>query len=248
MPDNLRPLLEIAHNLRWSWQGDAQDLFRRLDAERWEQCYHNPVAMLGTVDQVRLNEMASDEGFLAHLQRVRDDLQQYIRKPGWWSNAYGRSEQPQVAYFCTEFGLSECLPIYSGGLGVLAGDHLKSASELDIPLIGVGLLYQQGYFRQRLNADGWQLELFPRNDFHNMPVELVRRQTRLPENLIGHIEIEEQRSTVEIDKESAHRALQDLKRARWGGRKVWVDIVEPDLAAERRSKEQPPSIYQMPTI
>ncbi len=176
LPDDLRPLLEIAHNLRWSWQGDAQDLFRRLDSERWEECYHNPVAMLGTIDQVRLNEMASDEGFLAHLQRVNDDLQQYIRKPGWWSNTYGRSEQPQVAYFCTEFGISECLPIYSGGLGVLAGDHLKSASELDVPLVGVGLLYQQGYFRQRLNADGWQLELFPRNDFHNMPVELVRRQ------------------------------------------------------------------------
>ncbi len=180
LPDDLRPLLEIAHNLRWSWQGDAQNLFRRLDPEQWEQCYHNPVAMLGRIDQVRLNEMVSDEGFLAHLQRVYDDLQQYIQKPGWWSNTYGRSEQPQVAYFCTEFGISECLPIYSGGLGVLAGDHLKSASELDIPLVGVGLLYQQGYFRQRLNADGWQLELFPRNDFHNMPVELIRRPAGPP--------------------------------------------------------------------
>ena len=87
---------------------------------------------------------------------------------------------PKIAYFSMEFGLTECLPIYSGGLGILAGDHLKSASELGLPLVGIGLLYQQGYFRQRLNADGWQLELFPRNDFHNMPVQLVRSPDNTP--------------------------------------------------------------------
>jgi starch phosphorylase len=172
----MAPLLEIARNLWWCWNGDALELFRRLDARLWEDCYHNPVALLGRIDQDRLNSVARDEGFLAHLKRVGDRLSDYLNNPGWWQKSYGQSHEPLVAYFCAEFGISECLPMYSGGLGVLAGDHLKSASELDIPLVGVGMLYQQGYFRQRLNADGWQLELYPRNDFHNMPVTPVRRE------------------------------------------------------------------------
>ncbi|MCD6365722.1 MAG: alpha-glucan family phosphorylase [Planctomycetes bacterium] len=180
LPERLQPLLVIAHNLWQSWHGDARDIFRRLDAEGWEEVYHNPVAMLGRIDQKRLIEAAEDEGFIAHLERVSSELQAYLDKPGWWQKTYGGDRTTQVAYFCAEYGISECLPIYSGGLGVLAGDHLKSASELDIPLVGVGLLYQQGYFRQRLNADGWQLELFPRNDFHNMPVELVRSEDGSP--------------------------------------------------------------------
>ena len=176
LPDELAPLLEIAYNLRWSWDGDARDLFRRLDPDGWEESYHNPVAMLGRVDQERLAAVAAEEGFLAHLARVYGDLQTYIEKPGWWYKTYEGDRSPQVAYFSAEFGITECLPVYAGGLGVLSGDHLKSASELDIPLVGVGLMYQQGYFRQRLNADGWQLELFPRNDFPNMPVDQVRDQ------------------------------------------------------------------------
>jgi len=174
LPTALEPLLEIAHNLRWSWHGDARDLFRRLDPDAWEEYQHNPVAMLGRVDQDRFAQMSQDDGFLAHLARVHADLRSYLDKPGWWYRTYDGDRQPQVAYFSAEYGITECLPIYSGGLGVLSGDHLKSASELDIPLIGLGLMYQQGYFRQRLNADGWQLELFPRNDFPNMPIELVR--------------------------------------------------------------------------
>ncbi len=176
LPEPLAPLLEIARNLWWCWNGDALELFRRLDGRLWEDCYHNPVALLGHVEQARLNSVARDEGFLAHLKRVSDRLNDYLSNPGWWQKSYGQTHQPQVAYFCAEFGISECLPMYSGGLGVLAGDHLKSASELDIPLVGVGMLYQQGYFRQRLNADGWQLELYPRNDFHNMPVTPVRTE------------------------------------------------------------------------
>ena len=180
LPAVLMPLLEIAHNLWWSWHGDAQDLFRRLDAKAWEDCYHNPVAMLGKIDQQRLLLMSKDDGFLAHLQRVNEEMKDYLARAGWWTKTYGGDRQPQIAYFCAEYGITECLPIYSGGLGVLAGDHLKSCSEMDIPLVGVGLLYQQGYFRQRLNADGWQLELFPRNDFHNMPVQLVRTSAGPP--------------------------------------------------------------------
>jgi len=180
LPEALQPLLEIAYNLRWSWHGDALELFRRLDSTGWEACYHNPVALLGRISQQRLNEMADDEGFRAHMERVYKDLQDYRSRPGWWSKTYGPSDQPIVAYFSAEYGITESLPIYSGGLGVLAGDHIKSASELGLPLVGVGLLYQQGYFRQRLNADGWQLELYPRNDFHNMPVRLVRSRDGTP--------------------------------------------------------------------
>jgi len=180
LPDELADLREIAYNLRWCWNGDARELFRRLDAKAWEECYHNPVALLGRVDQKRLIQAAGDESFLAQLARVREQLRDYMTRPGWWSKTYGDPGGPLVAYFCAEYGITECVPIYSGGLGVLAGDHLKSSSELDIPLVGVGLLYQQGYFRQRLNADGWQLELFPRNDFHNMPIELVRTSDGTP--------------------------------------------------------------------
>ena len=180
LPQELQPLTELAHNLWWTWQGEALDLFRRLDQELWEQSYHNPVVMLGRVNQQRLAEMAADEGFLAHLHRVHEGLQQYLARPTWWSKTFGPAESPAVAYFCAEFGITECLPIYSGGLGVLAGDHLKSASELGVPLAGVGMLYQQGYFRQRLNADGWQLELFPRNDFPNMPVAPLRNPDGTP--------------------------------------------------------------------
>ncbi len=180
LPKALAPLAEIAYNLWWSWEGEGLDIFRRLDPQAWEDCYHNPVALLGKVSQQRLTEMANDDGFLAHLQRAYSDLVDYLGCPGWYSKTYGGDRTPEVAYFCAEYGITECLPIYSGGLGVLAGDHLKSASALDVPLVAVGLLYQQGYFRQRLNADGWQLELFPRNDFHNMPVRLVRSADGTP--------------------------------------------------------------------
>ena len=180
LPEQLAPLVELAHNMWWCWQGDVLELFRRLDSKGWEDCYHNPVALLGRIPQERLAELAVDDGFLAHLQRAHQGLKDYMSSVGWWRKSYGGDRTPQVAYFCAEFGINECLPIYSGGLGVLAGDHLKSASELDLPLVAVGMLYQQGYFRQRLNADGWQLELFPRNDFHNMPVTLHRNEDGSP--------------------------------------------------------------------
>lgn len=174
VPDELAGLIELAYNLRWAWRGEMREVFRRLDARLWESSGHNPVAMLGQIRQDRLNAVLKDSGFMAEFRRVHAALKDHLGKGGWWSDRYGGGGQPRVAYFCAEFGLTECVPIYSGGLGVLAGDHLKSASELGVPLVGVGLLYQLGYFRQRLNADGWQLELFPRNDFHNMPVQLAR--------------------------------------------------------------------------
>ncbi|MCD4824754.1 MAG: alpha-glucan family phosphorylase [Phycisphaerae bacterium] len=180
LPEALIPLRELAQNLWWYWHGEAQNIFRRLDRQAWEECNHNPVALLGTISQDRLAKMANDDGFISHLLRVYSDMEYYMSSKGWWPRTHEHEQRPLVAYFSAEFGLSECLPIYSGGLGVLAGDHLKSASDLDIPLVAIGLLYQQGYFRQRLNADGWQLELFPRNDFHNMPVQQVRNEDGSP--------------------------------------------------------------------
>ena len=175
LPPKLKQLSEIAGNLWWSWHGDAQDLFRRLDQQAWEDCYHNPVAILGQLGQDRLEKLAEDDGFISHMHRVHERLQRYLTHSGWWPKAFATKHTgPLVAYFCAEYGITETLPIYSGGLGVLAGDHMKSASELNVPLVGIGLLYQQGYFRQRLNADGWQLELFPRNDFANLPCQRVR--------------------------------------------------------------------------
>jgi starch phosphorylase len=128
--------------------------------------------MLGTVEQGKLEAAAGDDAFIAHLERVQEELDQYLRgETTWFEKLWGRSEdRPLVAYFCAEFGLTECLSIFAGGLGILAGDHLKSASDLGLPLVGVGLLYQQGYFKQYLNQAGWQQENYEDNDFHNLPV------------------------------------------------------------------------------
>jgi len=171
LPARLQALDDLAYNLRWSWVHDTLGLFRRIEPDLWEQTGHNPVLMLGCVPQDRLEALAQDEAFLAHLDRAARDLAEYITGAGsWHRRAYGESAGPEIAYFSMEFGITECLPIYSGGLGMLAGDHLKSASELGLPLVGVGLLYQNGYFRQYLNAEGWQQERYPVNDFSTMPV------------------------------------------------------------------------------
>jgi starch phosphorylase len=170
LPASLACLQELAYNLRWAWDHDTIELFRRLDRDLWETVYHNPVLMLGTVDQKRLTEAANDEAFLAHMDRVWKDLQDYMASAAWFGKAHPEFKGISIAYFSAEFGLTEALPTYAGGLGILAGDHLKSASELGLPLTGVGLLYQQGYFRQYLNVDGWQQETYPTNDFYNLPL------------------------------------------------------------------------------
>lgn len=174
LPEKLQGLLELAYNLRWSWDHDTINLFRRLDRELWEQTEHNPVRMLGTIQQSKLEAAAEDDAFLAHLSRVWDDFEHYMTtKNTWYRKRFGNFDKPYIAYFSTEFGLTECVRNYSGGLGVLSGDHLKSSSDLDVPLVGVGLLYQEGYFQQYLSADGYQQEAYPINDFSNLPVRRV---------------------------------------------------------------------------
>src|SRR4051812_11977956 len=156
IPKVLSPLLEMAHNLWWVWNPEAVDLFRRLDRELWETVYHNPVKLLGTLTQDKLNAAAADEGYLARLERVYESFKEHLTGKLWFQRKHGETQNMHVGYFSAEFGIHESLPIYSGGLGILAGDHLKSASELGIPLVGVGLLYRNGYFQQYLSADGWQ--------------------------------------------------------------------------------------------
>ena len=176
LPEPLQGLRRLAHNLRWTWHHDSIELFRRLDGDLWESTDHNPVRMLGAINQAQLEQAARDETFLAHLDRNVNDLDAYLAsKSTWYQRTYGALDGLQVAYFSAEFGLTECLSIFAGGLGVLAGDHLKSASDLGIPLVGVGLLYQEGYFRQYLNAAGWQQESYEDNDFQNLPLVLQKR-------------------------------------------------------------------------
>lgn len=175
LPESLRGLRDIAYNLRWAWDPETIALFQTLDPDLWEQSGHNPVLMLGSIAQERLRDAAQDEAFLAQLDRISRGLESYMQSRNtWYQRNHPGETEVKIAYFSMEFGLTECLPIYSGGLGVLSGDHLKSSSDLGLPLVAVGLLYQQGYFRQSLNADGWQQERYPDNDFYNMPLQPVR--------------------------------------------------------------------------
>lgn len=171
LPEPLAPLKDLAYNIWWCWNPEAIALWRRLDPVKWEETYHNPVRMLGAISQERLEAKAKDEAFLANLQRVYESFNQYMNDhQTWYAKNHGFNEKPVVAYYSAEFGLTESVRLYSGGLGMLAGDHLKSASDLGIPLVAVGLLYRVGYFQQKLNAGGYQQEVYPENDFHNMPV------------------------------------------------------------------------------
>jgi starch phosphorylase len=172
LPASLAPLHELAMNLRWSWDERTRDLFRWVDPAAWEDATHDPVKLLGLVSRERLEALAADPAFMGFLGEVHADLRRYRDAPRWFQTG-PKGALHAVAYFSPEFGIAEALPQYSGGLGVLAGDHLKAASGLGLPLVGVGLFYRQGYFRQELNADGWQQERFPRLDPHAMALRLV---------------------------------------------------------------------------
>ena len=171
LPPELSALEELAFNLRWSWDDQTRDLFRWVDPHLWDASVHDPVRMLGLVDRQRLEALAHDAGFKRFLGDVRDELQRYLDGERWFQSR-GDSPLNLVAYFSPEFGIAEAVPQYSGGLGVLAGDHLKTSSDLGVPLVGVGLLYRHGYFRQSLDADGWQQERYPLLDPHVMALTL----------------------------------------------------------------------------
>ncbi|RFU19770.1 alpha-glucan family phosphorylase [Geodermatophilus marinus] len=179
LPEELMPLSQLVMNLRWSWHPETRDLFEALDPQLWRSCGGDPVNVLGEVSAERLATLARDRRFVRRLHDVVEDLEEYLSAPHWYQSLGGGGPTgpapASIAYFSAEFGITEVLPQYSGGLGILAGDHLKAASDLGVPLIGVGLLYRAGYFEQGLSADGWQLEHYPALDPHGLPVKLLRR-------------------------------------------------------------------------
>ncbi|GAA4114011.1 glycosyltransferase family 1 protein [Nocardioides fonticola] len=177
LPDALAGLGTLAANLRWSWHPPTQDVFAAVDADVWASTGHDPVRLLGAVGRDRLDELAADEGFLARLGAAEADLDQYLTAPRWFQQKVADDGPRAIAYFSPEFGITAVLPQYSGGLGILAGDHLKSASDLGVPIIGVGLLYRHGYFRQALSREGWQQETYPVLDPDELPISLLRERT-----------------------------------------------------------------------
>ncbi|KAA2259517.1 glycosyltransferase family 1 protein [Solihabitans fulvus] len=191
LPEPLAALGTLATNLRWTWHPPTQDLFASLDPQVWEQVGGNPLRLLSEVPVERLELLAGDEGFLMRTRAIADDLHRYLTAPRWYQRRQeelaGHGEggddhslPTSIAYFSMEFGVTEALPNYSGGLGVLAGDHLKAASDLGVPLIGVGLLYRSGYFRQSLSLDGWQVEHYPVLDPRGLPLELLAEPSGAP--------------------------------------------------------------------
>ena len=174
LPTALVALEELAGNLRWSWHEPTRQLFEHIAPVLWREIGTDPVALLGAVDPARLAELARSAEYVARVEAAREDLRDYLEKPRWYQGLKG--EKPAaIAYFSPEFGIAAALPQYSGGLGILAGDHLKSASDLGVPLIGVGLFYRAGYFSQAISPDGWQVESYPLLDPDGLPLSVLRR-------------------------------------------------------------------------
>jgi glycogen phosphorylase len=171
MEGGLESLREIAGNLWFCWNQEAVELFDYLDERLWRETDHNPLKTLVRLSSQRLKELSEDEGYREHAERVRQKFRAYVERKRTYEYKLEQPIEFTTAYFSLEFGITECLPIYSGGLGLLAGDHLKSASDLNLPLVGIGLMYQEGYFRQKLSRDGWQQEYYPRTEFDTLPLE-----------------------------------------------------------------------------
>jgi glycogen phosphorylase len=170
IPERIARLRELAYNLWWTWHPEAQALYQTIDGDLWELVYHNPVEFLRDVRQQRLEAAAADHEFLARYDAVLRSFDAYVQADNtWWRTTHGTIEGKTIAYFSAEFGLHEALPIYSGGLGVLSGDHVKEASDLDLPFVAVGFIYPQGYFRQRLDHSGWQNAEYRKLNFADIP-------------------------------------------------------------------------------
>lgn len=186
LPDSLQPLSDLARNLRWSWHTETRELFRAVDPAAGSVAECDPVRLLGSVSAGRLAELARDEAFLQRLAEASADLREYLRGPRWYQEQRerGGALPAAIAYFSPEFGVTAALPQYSGGLGILAGDHLKAASDLGVPLVGVGLLYRHGYFRQSLSRDGWQQEHYPVLDPNELPLTLMREADGTPSQVV----------------------------------------------------------------
>ena len=179
LPAKLAALEELATNLRWSWHPQTRDLFAAIDRDLWDDDDPDPVRLLGEVSARRLAELAADDSFVSWVDRCRDDLRAYLASDRWFQSL-GPQAPAGIAYFSPEYGIASALPQYSGGLGILAGDHLKTASDLGVPIIAIGLFYRAGYFRQSLSRDGWQQERYPVTDPDGSPVSLLREPDGTP--------------------------------------------------------------------
>lgn len=181
LPPELSILDGLARNLRWCWHYPTVEFFASLAPDAWERVNHDPVALLGEITPERFQQLAADAGVVLEAQQLDEELREYMTAAKWYQEAFDNEDKPEaIAYFSAEFGLTEVMPQYSGGLGILAGDHLKSASDLGVPIIGVGLLYGAGYFRQSLTRDGWQRETYPLLDPNNLPLTLLREADGTP--------------------------------------------------------------------
>ena len=181
LPPELSILDGLARNLRWCWHYPTVEFFASLAPDAWERVNHDPVALLGEITPERFQQLAADAGVVLEAQQLDEELRDYMTAAKWYQEAFDNEDKPEaIAYFSAEFGLTEVMPQYSGGLGILAGDHLKSASDLGVPIIGVGLLYGAGYFRQSLTRDGWQRETYPLLDPNNLPLTLLREADGTP--------------------------------------------------------------------
>jgi len=174
IPEQLNFLEELTSNMWWCWNLDAIELFRHINPKLWESSGKNPVAFLSLIEQETLNNLAKDESFLDNMAKVRENYISQVREPVDKTNRRAGTEKDVIAYFSMEFGIHESLPLSAGGLGILAGDHLKAASDLGLPLVGVGLFYRQGYFHQLLNYDGWQQEEYPETDLDKLAMHRVQ--------------------------------------------------------------------------
>jgi starch phosphorylase len=177
LPRRIKRLSEISYNLWWVWNPVAQQLFNRIDNNLWERVNHNPIRWLREIPRSLLNAAAQDPVYLERYDRVFAAFDAYLsREDTWFGTEHPKQSQNQIAYFSMEFGMHETLPIYSGGLGVLSGDHLKETSDIGLPLVGIGLLYTEGYFSQHISEDGWQEAINNPLDFANLPLLPVLKE------------------------------------------------------------------------
>ena len=181
LPDRVDRLGKLAYNLWWTWRPDAQRLFKWIDPYLWEETYHNPVLFLRKVSRMNLNAVTHDRNFMAYYDQIMDDFDQYMQHShSWYLDNHNDPKGRRIAYFSTEFGLHETLPIYAGGLGVLSGDHAKEASDLGLPFVGIGFFYTRGYFSQHINDDGWQTAHEVHMSFEDLPVMPVLDDDETP--------------------------------------------------------------------
>ncbi len=181
LPEKLQKLIEIAYNLWWVWNSDAFELFRRIDRDMWEEVHHNPIQLLGKISKERIKELEQDESFISHLNEVYNELQKYLSSQVWFFKEFDKEHHNcKIAYFSMEYGLTEAIPMYCGGLGVLAGDLFKSASDMGLPMVGVGLAYRYGYFKQHLTDDGWQQEEYEEIHFFRLPMKRMSDENGNP--------------------------------------------------------------------